>query len=320
MSLTLPPSWIQAGKFKGDKYDKISEIISRVNSIASGEGILNIVSTSTSGTIATISSTVTLAGALTGIHLDLDGLTLNGQGLTGLRVRLPTTYGTGSENAVHVSGDGRTLLLCTDSWAIYTTSEGYFGNLNINHLSLRSNTDVGNYDFQARTFYADTAGSIFKDVITIGNTKEFTGVKSCADNTITPFVRLACTGGYQNGSDQTLFVKLYLVCEWGDAYCASAAEYTIYSRDAYESGGPPYWPGQTSVQLVNRVDLGSINAGFADIGLPTVTATWNATNAYMEIRVQADLTGVGGGGSSYSARYKIHVLAGKIDKVAITAL
>ena len=190
---------------------------------------------------------------------------------------------------------------------------GYVGYVSAtdNHLEITNDYAGGNIELNTTASGSVKMGS---------QTKEFTGVKTCNDNVVTSFVRLTLSGGYQLGSDQSLFVKVYLIAEWGDGYCSSAAEYTVYSRDAYESGGPPYWPGQTSVQLVNRVDLGSINAGFADIGLPTVTATWNATSAYMEIRCQADLTGVGGGGTSYACRYKIHVLARYIDKVAITAL
>ena len=275
MTITNPPHWIEPGKFKGDKWDKIVEMITVINA---------------GGAPDPHKITHEEGGGDEISVLNLSGLLADGQ--------TPLAH-----KASHQNGGGDEISVASLSGLLADAQNP------LAH-TMASHSDEDTYNISTSGLGAHR----------FGNSKEFTGVKSCSDNVVTPFVRLSLSGGYQNGSDQVLFVKLYLTCEYGDAYAASAGEWTVYSRDAFEAGGPPYWPGQTSVQVVNRADLGSINAGWADMALPTVTATWNSTGVYMEIRVQTDMTGTGGQGASYFARYKIQVLARYIDKVAIAAL
>lgn len=73
-------------------------------------------STATSGNYLDIGNgtTATLANAMKGITVDLDGITLNGKALTGIEVLMPASYTAGTEYGVYVSGDGTTVALCSD--------------------------------------------------------------------------------------------------------------------------------------------------------------------------------------------------------------
>jgi len=81
----------------------------------------------------------TLDGALVGIDMDLTtNLTLNNQDVTGLTITLPATYETGTEHAGYFSGDGRTVSICNDDYAIEAD-----GDVNVSSGSDYHVNDVG---------------------------------------------------------------------------------------------------------------------------------------------------------------------------------
>ena len=65
-------------------------------------------------------TSATLAGAAKGITVDFDGVTLDGQALTGIEVLMPGTYTAGTEYAGYFSGDGTIVAVCSDDAAALT--------------------------------------------------------------------------------------------------------------------------------------------------------------------------------------------------------
>ena len=61
------------------------------------------------------------AGAsIYGLHLDLDGVSMaNNPDIYGIKVDLPAAYGTGTEAAGYFEGDGKKVIICDDTYALW---------------------------------------------------------------------------------------------------------------------------------------------------------------------------------------------------------
>ena len=81
------------------------------------------------GTVLTIDAKSPLTGPIIGVDIDLTGISYGGNNVTGLKVALGT-YGAGTEYAVQITGDGRTVLICTDDYAVDVTGEVRLNTIN----------------------------------------------------------------------------------------------------------------------------------------------------------------------------------------------
>ena len=104
------------------------------NSDQSFAGTLAMTPVDTTGSLFTITSTASLTGNMQPVVFDFSGMTLGGNNIDGLTISMPATYGAGSERAVYVSGDGRSVTLCSDTHSIETSG----------HVSVGGELQTGN--------------------------------------------------------------------------------------------------------------------------------------------------------------------------------
>lgn len=81
-------------------------------------------------------TTETLTGALTGIAIDfVTNLTLSNQAVTGVSITMPTTFGTGAEYGIAVTGDGETIRICQDADLYVSLAKASAVDVNFNAIS-----------------------------------------------------------------------------------------------------------------------------------------------------------------------------------------
>ena len=99
------------------------------NLYLSGQALIN--ADWTTGTGLKVLSTATLTGTAIGIDIDFDSLTQGTFDLLGLAIRMPATYGAGTDYAAQITGDGRTVLVCSDLYAVSTVGDILFSTGNV---------------------------------------------------------------------------------------------------------------------------------------------------------------------------------------------